>query len=143
LPEPRVLAVEDNAEDAIFLRRAFSKGGAAGFDRVIGCGQMAIDYLSGQGEFADRAAFALPTHLLLDLKLPKVSGLELLQWLRSVPRLAELPVIVLSSSGEIGDRERAEALGVDGYFVKPSRSADLIDLVRRIAKLWNLPIRPG
>ena len=140
-PKPRVLAVEDDPDDALFLTRAFSKAGVEGFDRVIGCGQEAINYLSGQGKYSDRSAFPLPTHIILDLKLPKVSGLEILTWLRRIPHLSKLRVAILSSSGERGDRERAEELGIDGYFVKPAKSGDLVDLVRKFAALWHLPMR--
>jgi CheY-like chemotaxis protein len=137
-PASRILVVEDDPDDALFLERAFVKAGVAGFDRVLGDGQEAISYLEGRGPYADRSAFPLPSHVILDLKLPKVSGLEVLGWLRSSERLRDLRVVILSSSGERSDRERAEALGVDGYFVKPSRSADLLQVVREIARLWSL-----
>ncbi|HLY08771.1 MAG TPA: response regulator [Planctomycetota bacterium] len=138
---PRVLAIEDNADDALFLTRAFAKAGVECFDRVLGGGQEAMDYLAGQGPYSDRRRFPLPTHLILDLKLPKVSGLEILAWLRKIPHLSKLRVAILSSSGEKGDREHAESLGIDGYFVKPARSAELVDLVKTLAGLWQLPMR--
>jgi len=134
-----VLLIEDSRDDALFLDRAFAKAGLGKIDRVIDDGQEAIEYFAGRGAFADRSAHPLPTHVLLDLKIPKVSGLEILEWIRKSEPLKQLPVAVLSSSGEKSDRERALRLGVDGYFIKPSRTVELLDVVRQIAVLWRLP----
>jgi CheY-like chemotaxis protein len=134
----RILVVEDNPDDAFFLERAFRKAGLAGFDRVLGSGGDAINYLSGQGCFSDRGSNPLPSHLVLDLKIPKVSGLEVLGWIREQPALRELRVVVLSSSGERRDLEQAEALGVDGYFIKPTGSIELVEIVREIGRRWGL-----
>lgn len=140
-PETKVLLIEDNRDDALFLERAFHKAGLMPIDRIIDDGQEAIDYLSGGGRFTDRAEFPLPTHVLLDLKIPKVNGLEILDWLRKNDSVKGIPVAVLSSSGERLDRERAMRLGVDGYFIKPSRAGELLDVVRQLAALWKLPPR--
>ena len=137
-PAPRILVVEDDREDAFFLERAFRKAGLPGFDRVLADGAAAIAYLAGAAPYVDRAAYPLPTHLLLDLKLPKVSGLEVLTWIRRTEGLQELQIAILSSSGESADRESAQALGIDGYFVKPSGGTDLLEVVRQIAQLWRL-----
>jgi CheY-like chemotaxis protein len=139
-PPPRILVVEDDPDDALFLKRAFAKAGVSGFHGVLPDGQEAIAYLSGEGKYGDRKVFPLPSHLLLDLKLPKVSGFEVLRWLRSSGGLKELPVAILSSSGESADRENAQALGIDAYFIKPTRSEDLLRLVQEIARLWKLPV---
>ena len=137
---PRILVVEDDPDDALFLKRAFAKAGVPGFNLVLPDGQEAIAYLSGHGKYGDREAFPLPSHLLLDLKLPKVSGFEVLRWLRSSVGLRALPVAILSSSGEAADRENAQVLGIDAYYMKPSRSEDLLHLVQEIARLWRLPL---
>ncbi len=134
----RILVVEDNPDDAFFLERAFRKAGVAGFDRVLGNGVDAIAYLSGGGSFADREIHPLPSHVVLDLKIPKVSGLEVLGWIREQPELRGLRVVVLSSSGERRDLEQAEALGVDGYFIKPTGSVELVEIVREIVRRWDL-----
>lgn len=139
----RVLLIEDNRDDALFLERAFQKAGLDRLERVIDDGQVAIDYLSGKGGYSDRSAHPLPSHVLLDLKIPKINGLEILEWLRNCDAVKALPVAVLSSSGEKLDRERALKLGVDGYFIKPSRASELLEVVRQIAALWKLPAGPA
>ena len=136
--DPRILLVEDDTNDALLLRRACRRAGVPGFDRVLPDGQEAKAYLEGILGYRDRQAFPLPSHLILDLKLPKFSGLELLAWIRSSLEHRRLPVAILSSSGEPADQIRARELGVDAYYVKPNRSADLLELVREIGRLWCL-----
>jgi len=82
-------------------------------------GEQALDYLRGEGVFSDRAEHPLPALVFLDLKLPYVHGFEVLAWIRAQPALATLPVLVLTSSPEVRDRERALALGAKDYLVKP------------------------
>lgn len=139
----RVLLVEDDADDVFFLRRAFEKAGVGGLEQVVSDGQEAIAYLSAAGPYADRTSYPPPSHMILDLKLPKVSGLEVLEWLRTRGPRRDLPVAILSSSGEKVDRDRATALGVDGYFVKPSGQGELVTIVRSLAASWKLPARSG
>jgi DNA-binding response OmpR family regulator len=136
--DPRILVVEDDPNDALLLERAFRKAGIPGFDRVLSDGEQVMAYLGGLGHYSDRRAFPLPSHLILDLKLPKVSGLELLTWIRGSREHRRLPIAILSSSGEQTDQVRARELGVDGYFVKPNRSSDLLAVVLEIALMWNL-----
>ena len=130
--DPRVLLVEDNEDDVLFLRRACRKAGLnTPFENAYD-GVEAIEFLRGR----DRR----PTHVLLDLKLPRKSGLEVLGWIREQKELQSLPVIVLTSSQETSDIERARELGVDEYFVKPVSLPELVDLVRRIGERWKLPL---
>ena len=136
---PVVLLVEDDEDDRLFFRRALRKAGLEWTLVTASNGREAVEYLSGAGRFADRAAHPAPTHVLLDLKLPELSGHEILQWIRSTPGLRNLPVIVLSSSREAQDIERATALGVDGYEIKPVEFAGLVEIVRSIAARWNPP----
>jgi len=138
VPEARVLVIEDNADDVLFLKRAFVKAGVNVLDRVIDDGQDALDFFEGRGIYRNRADYPLPTHVLLDLKVPKVNGLEILEWLRRHESFERLPVMVLSSSGERADRDRAVRLGVDGYFMKPSKGEQLLDIIREIKAVWKL-----
>ena len=128
--DPALLVVEDSEDDLLFLRRAFREAGLSTPLLPAVDGQEAIARLSGT---APR-----PTHVLLDLKLPRKSGLELLAWLRERPEHRHLPVIVLTSSRETSDIDRARSFGVGDYFVKPVSFPELVDVVRAIAGLWKL-----
>jgi CheY-like chemotaxis protein len=129
----RILLVEDSPEDVLFFKRAAAKAGLRCSLEVVANGQLAIDRLSA-------AALPRPTHVLLDLKMPLVSGLEVLAWMRSHPAVATLPVIVLTSSQLSSDSSRANELGVDAFLVKPVSSKALLDIVRVIAERWNIPV---
>jgi len=116
--DPTLLLIEDNEDDVFLLRRALRE--TSGFNlQIAEDGQQAIDYLSGVGRYADRRQFPLPTLMLLDLKLPYIPGFQVLTWIRSHPEFKNLPVIMLTSSPEDRDREKAAELGALGYFVKP------------------------
>lgn len=117
--KPTVLLVEDNEEDAFLLRRALRMENVECNLHVAQDGQEAVDYLGGNGSFADRRRFPLPVLVLLDLKLPFLNGFEVLEWLRAQPDRKDLRVVILTSSGEDCDRDRAKQLGVQTYFVKP------------------------
>ena len=123
---------EDDRNDVFFLLRAFEKSGFAKPAKTYIDGQELIRHLSGVPN-------PVPTHLLLDLKLPRYSGLEVLEWLRKSSPVSSLPVIILTSSDRTEDRIRMETLVVDGYFVKPSRYSELVEMAKAIAKVWKLP----
>jgi two-component system response regulator len=129
----RILLVEDSSEDVLFFKRAAAKAGLRCSLEVVQNGQLAIDRLSA-------GPSPLPTHILLDLKMPLVSGLEVLAWIRSHPDVATLPVIILTSSQLSSDSSRANELGVDAFLVKPVSSKALLDIVREIAGRWNIPV---
>jgi CheY-like chemotaxis protein len=96
--EQRVLLVEDNADDVVLIQRAFRKANLFAPLTVLGDGEAAIRYLAGEAEYGQRARFPVPALVLLDLKLPRKNGLEILQWARSRPELSGLPFVVLTSS---------------------------------------------
>jgi CheY-like chemotaxis protein len=128
--KPTILLVEDNPEDAFLLRRALRM-------HQIDCnlqhaedGEAAIDYLAGNGQYADRTQHPVPVLMLLDLKLPYVHGFEVLAWLATQPATS-MRTIILTSSGEDFDREKAEAFGIQSYFLKPP-SAELIAAVVKV-----------
>lgn len=103
---------------------------------VAADGQEAIDYLSGQSHCADRAKFPLPDLLVLDLKMPRMSGFDVLRWLASRPDLSHIPAVVLSSSSYEEDLHEARGLGAAEYYVKPSSTSELVKLVKVIANRW-------
>ncbi len=131
-----VLLVEDDPDDVILTQRAFKKASVANPLHVVTDGEEAVAYLSGQGRFADRAEHPLPMLLLLDLKLLRRSGLEVLEWLRAQPGLRRLPVVVLTSSKESRDVNRAYDLGVNSYLVKPVAFDSLQEMVQSLGFYW-------
>jgi CheY-like chemotaxis protein len=131
-----ILAVEDEDDDVALLKRAFRKTGVVNPVRFLTDGDQALSYLAGEGEFADRETYPLPSLILLDLKLPRKSGLEVLAWLRERPVLRRIPVVVLTSSRQNVDLERAYDLGVNSYLVKPVAFTDLLELMGALKLYW-------
>jgi CheY-like chemotaxis protein len=131
-----VLLVEDEDHDVLFMQIAFEEAGVENHLSVVCDGREAIDYLQGEGKFAERQQFPLPGLVLLDLRIPRVPGLEVLKWIRQQPPFAQLPVIVCSSSDQDSDVDTAYRLGANGYVVKPSRITQRVELVRLIKKYW-------
>lgn len=131
-----VLLVEDELNDVLLVQRAFRKAGANVSMHVVNDGQAAVDYLAGHGIYADRVAYPLPTLLLLDLKLPRKSGHEVLEWLRNQAALNRMPVVVLTSSKESRDVNRAYDLGANSYLVKPVAFADLLKMAQTLDLYW-------
>lgn len=138
-----LLWVEDDPNDVFFFERALRKLGLGGRARFLRDGQEALDYLSGSGAFADRTAHPLPDLILLDLKLPRVSGFEVVTWLRSRPELRRIPVVVFTSSRERCDIDRAYDLGVNSYLVKPLSFEDLFALLKLLHGYWSGASRPS
>jgi CheY-like chemotaxis protein len=131
-----ILLVEDDPNDVFLLQRAFRKAGFEHPVQAVGDGEEAVAYLTGAGSYADRAQFPLPLLVLLDLKLPRKSGLEVLAWLREQPALRRLPVVVLTSSREPADVNRAYDLGANSYLVKPLGFEALLDMVKSLNFYW-------
>lgn len=133
-----VLLVEDDADHVLLIQRAFSKANLVNPLRIVRDGDDAVNYLSGTGPYADRSRHPLPSLILLDLKLPRKSGLEVLEWLRGEPHLKFTPVVILSSSAETADIQRAYVLGVNSYLVKPVNFGDLLEMVKSIGLYWMI-----
>ena len=131
-----ILLVEDNEDDIFFMRRALRNAAINNPLFVAEHGQVAIDYLSGAGEFADRKKHPLPFLMFLDLKMPVRPGLEVLSWIREQPGLQGILVLILSTSREESDVQRAYALGVNSYLVKPPNAALLTELLRLVKSYW-------
>jgi CheY-like chemotaxis protein len=131
-----ILLVEDNPDDVFFLKRAFNSTSVTAPLVVVSDGRTAIDYLSATGAYTDRADHPLPALMLLDLNLPGVSGFDVLTWLRAQPALKRLPVVVLTSSKQDSDVQRAYDLGVNSYVVKPSGLKEIADVARQIEDYW-------
>ena len=138
-----ILLVEDNPDDVLLVRRAFQKAGVGNPIVALEHGDEAIAYLGGTGAYTDRHRYPLPALVLLDLKLPRRSGLEVLAWVRQHEGLKRMPVVVLTSSRDEGDINRAYDLGANSYLVKPVAFDDLLRLVRSLEGYWlMLNVRP-
>lgn len=127
-----VLYAEDEEDDSFFMERAFKEAGISNPLVVVTEGQSAIDYCSGSGRYEDRTAYPLPCLLLLDLNMPKKTGLEVLKWIRTQPNFCTLPVVVVTSSIQDADIHRAYIQGANAYLVKPSKPDELIVMVKAI-----------
>jgi CheY-like chemotaxis protein len=130
-----ILIADDNRDDIFFLRRAFAKAGLEQVNDVQN-GQGVIDYLSGARTYADRERFPLPDLLVLDIKMPGKDGFDVLEWLGQRPALKEMPVVILTSSYEERDVQRARELGAQDYFVKSAKCHDLEKVADTIARRW-------
>ena len=132
----QILLAEDDPNDVLLLRRAFRLAGLPEPEQVVSDGEEAVAYLDGAGEYADRERHPLPGLLLLDLKLPRRSGFEVLEWVRGDPRVSALPIVVLTSSRQPGDVERAYALRANSYLVKPATQGGLREMVQALDLYW-------
>jgi DNA-binding response OmpR family regulator len=130
-----ILLVEDEEGDVFFMQLAMKKADVLNPLQVASDGQEAIDYFKGVGKFANREEFPLPCLVLLDLKLPRVMGLDVLKWIRQQPGVGVI-VIILSSSREEADIATAYRSGANGYLVKPSEVNQLTDMVKSIKDFW-------
>ena len=133
---PSILMVEDDPNDVLLAQRAFQKIRIGNPLHIAGNGEEAIAYLSGKGEFADRAKFPLPVLILLDVKMPRKSGHEVLEWLKAQPTLKRIPVVMLTSSNDPSDVNRAYDLGVNSYLVKPLSFDGLNEIARALSLYW-------
>jgi CheY-like chemotaxis protein len=131
-----LLLVEDNEDDVFLMRRALHGANVVNPLQVVEDGQEALDYLSGKGKFADREQFPVPAVVFLDLKLPFISGHDVLAWIRKQKEFETLVVIVLTSSNEASDLSRCYALGANSYLVKPPTPEQLDDLAKAFKWYW-------
>ncbi len=138
-----ILLVEDDPDDVFFLEEAFKQLGMADALRVARDGEEAVDYLLGQAAYADRRRYPLPSLILLDLNIPRKTGLEVLEWCRRQPELKRIPIVVLTSSQSNDDVSRAYDLGANSYLVKPIDSGAQLEMVKAIRTYWlGLNITP-
>jgi hypothetical protein len=136
-----ILIVEDTAQDEMLILRALRKANLANRIDVVRDGQQALDYLFAEGEFAGRTA-GLPAVVLLDIGLPRLSGLQVLERLRAHPRTRLLPVVILTSSDEERDRIKSYENGANSYVRKPLEFAELAETVARLGVYWLLTNEP-
>lgn len=139
----RILWVEDDPDDVLLIGRAIRKAGLEA-PAVVRDGPEATAYLSGAGPYADRILHPFPTLVLLDLKLPRMSGFEVLQWIRERREISRLPVVIFTSSREKADIDRAYDLGANAYLLKSVDHAHLVETLQRVRAFWlELNLNPG
>lgn len=135
--ERNLLLIEDESADALLIRRALEKAGLNFKLSRLSHGDEAIDYLSGAPPFEDRETHPLPDVILLDIKLPRRTGFEVLEWLRSQPAgLSRIPVVMLTSSRHSVDVNRAYDLRANGYLTKPDTAHQLQEMLVDFKKYW-------
>lgn len=131
-----ILLIEDNPSDVGLTERALKKGNISNALVVAGDGQEGLDYLRGEGRHAGRAGAAMPALVLLDLKLPRLDGLEVLRRIRAEPRTRRVPVVILTSSAEERDVAAGYDLGVNSYIHKPVDFHQFADVIRQLGLYW-------
>ena len=135
-----ILLVEDEESDALLLKRALKRHGVNGAVQWTKDGLEALHYLEGEGEFSNRQEHPVPDMIILDLRMPRMSGLELLAWIRDRSDLRAIPTVVMSSSRSSQDIERAYALGAKNYTVKPADFGNLVKMVKAAYSSWIMEL---
>ena len=138
-----ILVAEDNEDDVMLLQRAFRRANLQADLRFVNDGEQAMAYLKGEDKYADRAKYPFPAFLVLDIKMPKMNGLEVLEAIRDDPRLARLTVIILTSSAHERDVSRASDLHANCYVVKPSDNETLMRVCQIFEDFWLKRHRRG
>lgn len=131
-----ILLVEDNPMDVVLTLDAFKEAKLLNKITVARNGEQALDYLFGRDKFSDRILFPLPSLVLLDLKMPGIDGFEVLRQIKNTDKLKRIPVVILTSSKEEGDRALSYDIGANSYLMKPVAFNSFIDIVKRIDDYW-------
>jgi len=137
-----ILLVEDDENDALLVQRAVRKNLITNPIHWMRDGLEALDYLKGIGKYADRQKFSFPEVIILDLKMPRMNGLELLAWIKENPEYRVIPTIVMSSSRLDEDVARSYLLGANTFMVKPSDFDVLAKMIKTIHEYWSISVKP-
>lgn len=132
-----LLIVEDYEDDAKLLQLLLTQVGIANLVRITLNAEDAINYLAGVPPFSNREIYPAPSAVFVDLKLPGISGFELLRWMKGHPELKDIFVVVLSASGDLMSVQAAYSLGANSFLTKPCRPADLENLIATYPSFWN------
>jgi CheY-like chemotaxis protein len=138
-----ILLVEDEENDAMLLKMALKRNNILNPLHWVKDGLEAIAYLNGEGVYANHALYPFPEVLIVDLKMPRMSGLELLQWIRDHSHYKVIPTIIMSSSRQDSDIDRAYELGANTYIIKPSSFDELARVVKLTHEYWDASVKPS
>jgi CheY-like chemotaxis protein len=133
-----VLLVEDDLNDIFLVKRAFKMACIQNPLQVATDGEEAINYLRGDGKYADREAYPLPKLIVMDIKMPRRTGFEVLEWVKSDGLLRRIPIVIVSSSEDPEDINRAYELGANAYMIKPVDYREVEHLFNSITHYWGL-----
>ena len=134
---PTILIAEDNDDDMFLIERAFKQLGATYQLQPVNDGEEAVQYMMGEGKYADRVAFPYPNFVITDLKMPRKDGLGVLDFLKKNPEWAIIPTVVFSGSCNDDDIKKSYMLGASSYHVKPSGSDAMLHLIRALHTYWT------
>jgi CheY-like chemotaxis protein len=134
-----ILLAEDEENDVFFMQRAFDKAGIKNQLQVVSDGDEVLHYLAGEGVYADRETYPFPALLILDLKMPKKTGFEVLEAIQRHPRYETLPIVVQVTCPDHPDLEKAYRLGASSFLIKPISYDRIVELMIRIQGSWNVP----
>jgi CheY-like chemotaxis protein len=132
-----ILIAEDDPNDVYLLQHAFEAASLEDSLHFVSDGQEAIEYLRGTGKFANRSVYPLPGLVLLDLKMPRRTGFEVIEWMRGQSQWKLIPIVILSASAIAEDVNRAYTLGANAYMVKPAELSALKRLIATIGEFWS------
>ena len=131
-----ILLAEDSPDDVLLIRMAFKRAGFLNPMHVVTDGEKAIQYLKGEGIYADREQYPVPQILLLDLKMPRMNGFDVLAWIRQRPEWKCLPVIVITTSFYGPDIEQAYESGANSFLTKPAQFDEFVATVKQMGNFW-------
>jgi CheY-like chemotaxis protein len=138
-----ILIAEDDPNDVMLLELAIRKNGIKNPVKVVRDGEEAIEYLEGKGQYGDREKFPFPSVIISDVKMPRRTGLEVVEWVRQHPSCSVVPIVMLSGSRIQNDVLTAYKLGANSYFTKPSTLEELTQLLGVAFDYWQRSERPS
>ena len=142
--KPLILLAEDDPDDVLLMRLAIQKAAFANPFFIARDGQEVVDYLAGEDPYSDRTRYPFPSLLLLDIKMPRLNGFEVLSWLQQRPEFDHLPIVMLSGSTLDTDMQKAKELGADDYRVKPLGIPALVQILHDLQARWlDGPSKPA
>ena len=133
-----ILVVDDNDEDVMAVLMALRNAGVQNPVQTVSDGDLAMAYLKGDGAFSNRDKFPMPGILLLDLKMPRVAGFQVMEWLRTQPQFKKLLIIILSGHNELREVQEAYKLGAHSFLIKPCTANDIGNLMRWFSEHWEI-----